>query len=131
MTGRPWLGKARIVLLWTFSALIALVMLLQGAAKFASDGLWVRSFAAWGYAPWFRLLVGVAEVGGAVALVIPRVARYGATLLVAVMMGAIATQWVHAGLLAAITPAVYLALLIWIAWERRGIRSASHDSVRA
>jgi uncharacterized membrane protein YphA (DoxX/SURF4 family) len=117
-----------MALLWTISVLIALVMLMQGGAKFASDGHWVRSFAAWGYAAWFRLLVGVAEVGGAVVLVIPRVARYGATTLAAVMVGAVATQWVQVGLVAAITPAVYLALLIWIAWERRGLGSASPGS---
>jgi uncharacterized membrane protein YphA (DoxX/SURF4 family) len=43
-----------------------------------------------GYPPWFRL-IGVLEVGGGVALLIPAVAPPGTGVLLTIMMGAVST----------------------------------------
>jgi uncharacterized membrane protein YphA (DoxX/SURF4 family) len=40
-------------------------------------------------------VVGLAELSGAILLLIPRLARFGALLLIAVMVGATATHLIH------------------------------------
>jgi len=112
----------KLVLVWLFSILIALVMVQQGWAKFSADGRWARSFAEWGYAPWFRVLVGVIEVGGGVLLLAPQLATYAAVALAVVMVGAFGTLAFDGRVVDAITPVVYSLVLIWIAFIRRDAR---------
>ncbi len=110
---------AKTVLLWVFSVLIALIVAQQGWAKFFEDGRWTRSFAEWGYPAWFRILVGVGEVGGGAALLIPPVAMYGAVVVAAIMLGAVGTLLLDGRGVDAVTPVIYGVLAGWIAWERR------------
>ena len=112
----------KLVLVWLFSILIALVIVQQGWSKFSSDGRWTRSFAEWGYAPWFRVLVGVIETGGGISLLIPPLASYAAIALVAVMVGAFGTLVLDGRVVDAVTPVVYALVLLWIAFERRRTR---------
>ena len=42
--------------------------------------------------PWFRYLVGACELGGAIALVVPRLSGVGALWLGGVMAGAVVTH---------------------------------------
>ncbi|MDX2121998.1 MAG: hypothetical protein SF070_13210 [Gemmatimonadota bacterium] len=39
--------------------------------SFDPRGLWTGAFERWGYPPWLPIGVGVAEVSGGVALVVP------------------------------------------------------------
>jgi uncharacterized membrane protein YphA (DoxX/SURF4 family) len=63
------------------------------------------------------MVVGIAEVCGAIALLVPAVALYAATLLAVVMAGALITLLRHPdGPLGwGATPSVYIILLIIIA----------------
>lgn len=110
--------RVRVVLVWVFSVLVALVLIMQGWPKFFEDGRWSSSFVEWGYPVWFRMMIGVLEVGGAVALLVPRVAHYGASVLASVMLGAFGTLMLNDRGGDAVTPVVYAVLLAWIAWER-------------
>lgn len=120
--------RVRVLLVWGFSVLIALVMISQGWAKFFEDGHWTRSFAEWGYPAWFRFLIGGIELGAALGLVIPRVAYYGASALAAVMLGAFGTLILNGRGWDAASPLVYAVVLAWIAWERWQRRAADAPS---
>jgi uncharacterized membrane protein YphA (DoxX/SURF4 family) len=110
-------------------ALTALRVLL--AIEFAGGGLMklggaesmVTLFADIGAGQWFRYVVGVLEIAGAVGLLIPLVAGVAAVGLAALMTGALVTR---AGVLGG-TPAIEVVFLIataGIAYDRRAeIRS--------
>jgi uncharacterized membrane protein YphA (DoxX/SURF4 family) len=78
----------------------------------------VATFQKIGVGQWFRYLTGFLEVVGAIGLVIPRFAFYGAALLVIVMIGAVIT---HLTILGG-SPAAPIGLLVitgTIAYVRR------------
>ncbi len=65
------------------------------------------------------VLVGVGETGGAAMLLIPRLARRGATGLSAITLGAVATRLRYGEPARAVVPLVLIALLTEVAWGRR------------
>ncbi len=73
------------------SVLLALLFLFAGVPKLLGTAQMVEAFQQMGYSQTFRLLVGLAEVTGAVALLVPGVALYGAVLLIGLMLGAVWT----------------------------------------
>jgi uncharacterized membrane protein YphA (DoxX/SURF4 family) len=106
------------VLLWALTIVLALIYLRTGVPKLTGSQAWVRMFEGWGYPDWLRLGVGGVEVAGAVLLLIPRTAVYGAAVLGVVMLGALYTHaaegaWTQCGV-----PLVLLGLLS-IAWRRK------------
>ena len=78
----------------------------------------VALFDAIGIGQWFRYVTGLVEVASAVALLVPRVAVFGALVLVPTMIGAIVTQLfiVHAS---PVPPAVLLVAAAAVLWARR------------
>ena len=86
---------AKEILLWMATLFLALVCLRSGWLKVTGNAFWVRDFYRWGYADWFRILVGIAELTSAALLLIPRFAVYGAGLFAVVMLGAIFTHATH------------------------------------
>jgi putative oxidoreductase len=68
------------------------VFVRTGLAKFDSTSGWARAFATWGYPVWFRVLIGVVELGAAALLLWPRTAAYGALLIIVVMLGGMGTH---------------------------------------
>ena len=83
------------VALWIIALFLALVCLRSGWLKVTGNIFWVRDFQRWGYPDWFRIVVGIAELTSMVLLLVPRFAGYGASLFVAVMLGAIYTHATH------------------------------------
>ncbi len=77
------------VALWGVQALLALAFLAAGGSKLAGAEPMVENFEKVGMGQWFRVLTGVLEIAGAVALLVPRAAFYGALLLACVMAGAV------------------------------------------
>jgi putative oxidoreductase len=112
-----WPRIACTILLWTSSVVVALGIGIAGLTKFHRPNRWEPLFAGWGYPPWVSMVVGIAEVCGAIALLVPAVALYAATLLAVVMAGALITLLRHPdGPLGwGATPSVYIILLIIIA----------------
>jgi len=82
---------------------------------------WVQHFAQWGYADWFRLVVGAVEVIGGVLLLIPRLATIGAFGIVVIMAGATYTHIFRASDEAerAVFTLVLLVLAATIGYVRR------------
>jgi len=83
--------RARLIAAWALGLCLAQLFVRTGWGKFGGDPSWTAAFAEWGYAAWFRILVGVVELAAGIALVIPWTASYGALALCLVMMGAWST----------------------------------------
>jgi putative oxidoreductase len=77
---------------WTLQGVVAAAFLAAGLAKLAGAPFMVGIFEQIGIGQWFRILTGVVEVTGAVALLIPGFASIGALWLGGTMVGAVATH---------------------------------------
>ncbi len=77
---------------WTSRILLALAFTAAAFGKLASDPKMVAMFDKVGFGQWFRYFTGLTELSGAILLLIPATAFWGALILVATMAGAIATH---------------------------------------
>jgi putative oxidoreductase len=112
------------IALWVSSVLLAFFFAMMGLPKVLGLGGWAGRFAAWGYPPWFVIVVGVGEIGGAVLLLIPPLATPGAAGLSVIMLAAVATHLLHGESARVVVPLTLIALLILVAWGRLpGFRS--------
>jgi putative oxidoreductase len=103
---------------WVLQGLAAAAFLAAGGSKLAAAPAMVEMFAKLGAGQWFRYLTGALEVIGAVALLIPRTAFYGAALLAVVMAGAIVTHLAILG--GSPVPALVLLIIVGtVAYLRR------------
>ena len=84
--------KIKRISLWAVQIAAAAMFLMAAAPKLTGGAQMVGLFAAIGIGQWFRYLTGSLEVIGGLALLIPGAAVFGALLLVAVMVGAVATH---------------------------------------
>lgn len=109
--------RAHTIAVWTLSVAAAGMFLMAGGSKLSGAPQMVGLFDAIGVGQWFRYLTGGIEVLGAVALLIPAVALYGAIALGATMVGAVLTHFFVVGGSPAI-PVVLLAATSFIAWSR-------------
>lgn len=110
--------RNRSMAVWTLQILLAVLFLLQAWMKLSGSSTWIVRFQRWGYPEHFYLVVGVIELLGAVALVVPRLTRIGAGALTVVMFGAAATHLIHREP-QAVTAVVLIALLSIIFYVRR------------
>ncbi len=103
---------------WVLQGVLAAVFLAAAAAKLAGAPMMVEVFAQIGIGQWFRFVTAGVEILGAVALLAPGYAGFGALWLAATMVGA-----TLAHLLVLHTPPVpalaLLALNLLVAWLRR------------
>jgi putative oxidoreductase len=103
---------------WVLQGLAAAAFLAAGGSKLASAPAMVEMFAKLGAGQWFRYLTGALEVIGAIALLIPRAAFYGAALLAVVMVGAIVAHLAVLG--GSPIPALVLLVIVGtVAYLRR------------
>jgi putative oxidoreductase len=119
-------SKARMITLWIVTGLLALMFAMAGCAKFVNPEM-AEHFRLWGYADWFRDLIGLIEIAAAIALLIPRTAFYGAVALTVVMAGAVYTHLAHGEVPETVTPVVLLGLLGLIASARRPGLGSGHN----
>src|SRR5262245_36178738 len=68
--------------------LLALLFVAGGIPKLLGIGSTDTEFTRFGYSAAFRLLIGVLEVAGGLALLVPRFAFYGTAVLLVIMVGA-------------------------------------------
>lgn len=109
--------RAVSIILWVLQAVAALIFLFAALGKFSGAPESVASFAALGAGDWLRYAVGVAEVIGAVALLVPPLSGAAALAFTLLMVGAVLTQVLAVG--AGWTlPLGLLVLVVIIAWGR-------------
>jgi uncharacterized membrane protein YphA (DoxX/SURF4 family) len=111
-------GKAKAVALWVTTGLLAGLFVLSGSMKFVNPDM-AEHFAQWGYPDWFRVLIGVIEVGGGLGLLVPRAAWYAAGALGIVMIGAVVTHLGHGEIPQVVVPLALLGLLVMVGYARR------------
>ncbi|MBX2819747.1 MAG: DoxX family protein [Rhodothermaceae bacterium] len=87
--------RIRKVLLVLFALYFTIMFVKNGYLKFDPEGFWGPAFERWGYPVWFLFFIGVLEFGGGLAILVPRIAPYGALVLAVVMLGALVTRLIH------------------------------------
>jgi uncharacterized membrane protein YphA (DoxX/SURF4 family) len=97
----------------------ALIFFAAGVPKLFAIPEWLFRFYVWGYGKWFLYAVGTLEVLGAAALLYRKTAFAGALVLVAVMVGAFVTHFIHRDGIALLGPVIALALLYPVLSKRR------------
>jgi uncharacterized membrane protein len=107
----------RIVLL-LLRIVMAGVLLVAGGAKMVGVGWMVAVFHAIGLGQWLRYVVGIFEIVGGLALLVPTLAGAAALALVAMMLGAVLTEIVIVRR-PPIAALAALAALMLIAWGHR------------
>jgi uncharacterized membrane protein YphA (DoxX/SURF4 family) len=111
-------GKSLNIAVWTLQVLVALAFVAAGSGKLLGSPDMIALFDAVGIGQWFRYVTGSLEVLGALLLIVPDKAAFGAVLLACVMAGAVVA---HLTVLhtAPTAPLVLFALTALIAWGRR------------
>jgi putative oxidoreductase len=104
---------------WVVSAVAAAIFFGAGASKLGGGAQAVESFTRFGYPDSFRVIVALLEFAGAVALLVPRAAFYGAVGLGLLMIGAIYSHMSIEEWPQAIAPLILLLALAWVAVARR------------
>ena len=107
-----------LVALWGLQVVVAGLFLLAGGSKLAGAAAMVALFDAIGVGQWFRYVTGFIEVTGAVALLVPALAPFGALLLALTMVGAITTHLFIVGG-SPVVPVFLLLGSLAILWARR------------
>ena len=105
--------------LWLVTVLVALWLVDQGWSKFEHGEGWRLWFTRWGYPAWFVPVIGVMEIGGAVLLLVPRLAPYAAALLIGVLSGALYTVTTNETDLSWFDPLLGIVLLLTVLVARR------------
>jgi putative oxidoreductase len=114
-------SRLTTVALWALQLVAAGMFLMAGTMKLSGNPMMVDMFATIGVGQWFRYVTGGIEVVGAILVLVPSMARYGALALAAAMVGAILTHLFIIGGSPAM-PIVLLAMVATIAWARWGVR---------
>jgi uncharacterized membrane protein len=107
------------VALWVLQGLLAATYLAVAMPKLTAQPDAVTGFADIGFSTTGMYVIGLLEVAGAVALLIPRLCGLAALAFVGLMIGAVTVTLLHLGAEAAILPGTLLILVAIVAWARR------------
>ena len=81
-------SRGMMITLWVLRVLMAALFLFAAFAKLTSQPQIVEGFALLPVGQWFRYIVGLMELVGGVAVLVPAVSGLGALLLLVVDVGA-------------------------------------------
>ena len=113
------MNKFKKYLPWAVITLLALPMMMAGAAKLAGVPEMHQSFGMLGLPDWFGYFIGAAELAAGIALFISRLSALAATGLIPIMAGAVYFHVVFA-IPSAVPAAIFLVMsLVVIALKRR------------
>lgn len=112
------MDKLRKYVGWIGLTVIALIFIQAAVLKLMGVQAMVEVFNKLGYPAWFRIVIGILEISGSIALLIRSSSRYGAILLALIMIGAMISSLVKEAAGDAIVPVIMLFLLVWIAVVR-------------
>jgi len=101
---------------WALQGIVAAAFVAAGSAKLAGVPYMVELFNQIGAGQWFRIITGVVEVTGAIALVFPGLASIGALWLGGTMVFAVATHLfiLHTSPVPAIVLGLLNALIVYL-----------------
>jgi putative oxidoreductase len=109
-------GKGKNITSWILQCLTAIAFLGAAGAKIASVQMLVDVFNQIGIGQWFRYITAALEILGAIALLTPRFAAFGALLLATTMFFAVLTHLLilHTSPAAAIVLMLLSAAILWL-----------------
>jgi len=122
--------------MWTLSIIFGLLFILAGQPKlFGVSGV-LEMFENWGYPARFAHVVGLLEISGGIGLMIPRVSRHAAKLLLVVMLGAFVThifasEWMRLINVAVFAGAVYTVMVLRNRQVPRAVEDAESNDAAA
>ena len=120
--------KGIYIFSWIFAALLAFMFLIAGAGKLVGGGN--EMFAEWGYPAWFAIFIGVAEVAGAIGILVPKLMRPAIIGLTLIMLGGAYTHISAGEGLQVLRPLIFLVFL-WLTWFMRGYGTADNPAESA
>ena len=113
---------AGISLVWVLTVLVALMMFGPGLNKLTNGEGWGTRFANWGLPAALVPIVGIAEVGGALLFLVPKLAPFGGATIAVTMAGATLTHLFNGEInRVPLTLAVVLiaSTIGWYRWKRQ------------
>ena len=122
---------AEAVVLWALSVMVAAVFFVAGLQKLLGvEPIGLEAAAMAGFPQWLRIVVGLIEIFGAIALLIPATASIAGVGLTILMIPATITQLVT-GEPGVWVPVLLAGILLLIAW-RRDVKTVSetYESLR-
>jgi len=115
--------RVRRSAVWVCAVFLAATFIAIGMSKLWGGAAirWSGRFEHWGYPPHAQYVVGVLEIIGGVAMLIPRWRQVGAAILVVLMIGALCTHLLHGEFSRVVPPLVLgvLASLMYLSQRRR------------
>lgn len=81
--------NAKRIVGWIFAGFLGLLFLFSGIAKVFAAPEVIANYEVWGLPTWFMLTVGIIEILGAIAILIPKIRSMAAFGLITLMLGAI------------------------------------------
>ena len=85
-------SRWRVRIAWVLQFALAAVFLFTASRKFMGHPIPVATVEALGAGQWLRIAIGVAELAGAIGLLVPRLAGLAASCLALLMLGAVGTH---------------------------------------
>jgi uncharacterized membrane protein YphA (DoxX/SURF4 family) len=107
--------------LWlkVLTAVLALTFAITGIGKLASISPSPENFTRWGFSMSFMYMIGAVEIGGGLALLVPRLSVFAALGLIVTMFGAARTGIVFGEAPHIVFPLVLIVLLAIVVVARR------------
>jgi putative oxidoreductase len=121
----------RHVLIWVVLGIASLFFLMGGSQKLAGSDQMVAMFSEMGYPAWFRVAVGLFEIAGAIALLIPKVSLYAAAAFVLLMAGATWSEFTSGRAFEVPLPAFWLVAFGLIVYVKLRTRNGQKDFAEA
>ena len=113
------------IAVWVLQVLVALLFFFAGSQKLIDDPMQIAQFQAMGLGVVGMHVIGVLEIAAGLGLLLPGIAGFAATCLVALMVGATVISVAMMGLVPLVAiPCVVLVLVALIAWVRRARTAA-------
>ena len=112
-------SRRRTIIIWVLTLLTAALFAIAGIFKLSGAADMVAAFTNFGFPLWFMTLVGVAELGGAIVLLLPPIAFLGGLGLMGLAAGAFITHMASGDPFGAAIPAiVFFVLAAVVTWLR-------------
>jgi putative oxidoreductase len=124
MNKTTFVRVAKIIGTWLPAILLILIFAPQGWAKFSDTSGWAVAFRHWGYPAWFRVTIGVLELGAVLLLALGRTAAFGAVVILGVMLGAWGTHLVFDGgrhMTSEVVPLVLAGIVLIVRRRQLGV----------
>lgn len=103
---------------WIVVGVTSLFFVQNGIRKITGTEMMINTFHELGFPDWFRIVVGVLELAGAIVLALPRFTHYAAAALGGLMIGAMATEMIAGQGFGAVLAGQWLVVLALIAGFR-------------